>query len=175
MLSYRAQSIQRSSARRKTTVFLRTAQQSLTLRAHNARPFLVNNPRVTSFKYAICTNHWLMVQVYVMPLVENFGLSFESWVELLGWLVWFNLSSIKTATGYILFNAIDEFFPELDLLYGDLIPGLPWCAANWRQLEMATRHLALHIDSIFERYYPFASLPLTGTMYSTTWLTCWRF
>lgn len=34
------------------------------------------------------------------------------------------------------------------------IPLLPWCQETWIQLEIATRHLALHIDSFLGAYHP---------------------
>jgi hypothetical protein len=33
---------------------------------------------------------------------------------------------------------------------------LPWCKESWSQIETVTRHLALHIDSVLEAYYPAA-------------------
>lgn len=32
------------------------------------------------------------------------------------------------------------------------IPKLSWCLSNWLQLEIALRHLAIHIDDIYDTY-----------------------
>lgn len=35
-----------------------------------------------------------------------------------------------------------------------MIPRIPWCRDNWVQLEIATRNLALNIDTMFDNYHP---------------------
>jgi hypothetical protein len=66
---------------------------------------------------------------------------------------------LKPATGYTLLSQIENIYlvlcSRLTLSNVFFIPYLQWrCAENWRQLEMATRNLALHVEFIFETYNP---------------------
>ena len=62
---------------------------------------------------------------------------------------------------------LQEIADLMSILQGHLypvdeIPLMPWCIGNWKQLEIATRHLALHIDSFFEEYDPTIISPSNG-------------
>ena len=130
----------------------------------------------------VCTEHFnnkipLESIIYIMDDFQNTFIDGTSlrhadgrafWVKLrnlrhLVYACWEDWSEciypeLKPELSVPLLQALKEFIPTVPcvncvkFLHSDHMQKLPWCATNWLQLEIATRHLALHIDFLFQEY-----------------------
>ena len=139
--------------------------------ACNGKREIINNFITTATFFSsltwVCADGWkasLMITNLLLGLRHDYGREF-----------WADLRELRKAAYAGWDDCPDSTFPELNQALGiwifyfsgrqktlaqfcalqsvEHIPPFPWCASNWHQLEMVTRHLPLHIASIFERYH----------------------
>ena len=114
---------------RKMDSFQNTFIDGTSLRHADSRAFWVNLRNLRHLVYA----------------------SWEHWSECI-------YPDVKPELSVPLLEALKQFIPTVPCVHcvqfphSDHMQKLPWCATNWLQLEIATRHLALHIDSLFQEY-----------------------